>query len=586
MAGPSLLRRLPGRHLVTAVGVAIGRTMVGEWRASDPHRWLTDRPRPEGFALQPRDARPPDPGAGRLLMNGVVDLAGSSMVIGVGGDPWDRPSPSRTFATALHQFNWLPDLVASGPDGAAEALRLVLEWRRLFGRWNSFAWDTTIMSRRVFNLACSGPSLTARASDAETLQIATDLARQARNLLGPGGITTAADRAVAAAVAGVALRGRAGERLLAKALAKLSRALPRTVAADGSHATRQPSAALELLFDLQTLDEAMVQRGLAAPDAVQRAIDRLATAVQFYTLADGSLAGGRGEVARDPAYVAAARAHDEVFDRPIPSELGGFQRMESGRLQVIANVAPPLSGPWSLESGASPLSLQVLAGGRRLIDLAAGRTLDTASSVQVSERELCRPIEGYAARVLGPRLVENKIAVEVQRHEAPGAVWLDMAHHGWARRFGLLHQRRLYLDLEVGDLRGEDRLTPMARAQGPDGRHFVGFALRFQLHPEVRALVAQDLRSVLLRVEGESEGWVLRNDTLDISIEPAPRSGRPALQLVMRGQRRADSGARVRWRLSAAKGVTAPAKRTLPAMRRADLMDDPVRLVDGTPSEA
>ena len=435
------------------------------------------------------------------------------------------------------------------------------------------------MARRVFHLACAGPSLTARASDTETLQIAADLARQARDLLGPADLAGAADRAVAAAVAGVALSGSAGERLLERALVRLSRALPRTVAPDGGHASRQASAALELLFGLETLDEAMIQRGMAAPDTVQRAIDRLAVAVRFFTLADGSLAAGHGGVQRDATYVAAVRALDEAAHRPMPSELGGYQRMESRRLQVIADTAPPPTGPWSLSGAASPLAMQVLAGGRRLIDLDAGRGLDAASTVQVEARDLSRPITGLPARILGPRLAEMDTVVEVQRHEAPGAVWLDLAHHGWNRRYGLMHQRRLYLDLEAGDLRGEDRLTPTARAQGPDSRHFVAYTLRFQLHPGVRALVAQDRRSVLLRADGVQEGWVLRNDVLDIAIEPVPRTGRPALQLVLSGLRRADSGARVRWRLSPAR--TPQAVQPLPSMRRADLIDDVSSRVDG-----
>ena len=579
MAGLQLLRRLPGRYLAMAAGVAMGRTLREEWRASDPHRWLTERPRPEGFALQPEDRRPTDPDTGRIILGGTFALADATMTVGVGGNPWDRASPTRGFAKALHSFAWLPDLVAVGPDGAAEALRLVLEWRRLFGRWNRFAWDPAIMSRRVFNLACAGPTLTAWASDTETLQIAADLARQARDLLGPAELAGAAGRAVAAAVAGVALSGSAGGRLLERALVRLSRALPRTVITDGGHASRQPSAALELLFDLEALDEAMIQRGLAAPDTVQRAIDRLAAAVRFFTLADGGLVAGHGGVERDAAYVAAVRALDEAGDRPLPSELGGYQRMESRRLQVIADTAPPPSGPWSLSGAASPLAMQVLAGGRRLIDLDAGRSLDAASTVQVEARDLSRPISGLAGRVLGPRLAESDTVVEVQRHEAPGAVWLDLAHHGWNRRYGLMHQRRLYLDLEAGDLRGEDRLTPTARAQGPDGRHFVAYTLRFQLYPGVRALVAQDRRSVLIRADGGHDGWVLRNDVLDISIEPAPRAGRPALQLVLSGLRRADSGARVRWRLSPAR--TPLAAQPLPSMRRADLMDDVSSRVDG-----
>jgi uncharacterized heparinase superfamily protein len=127
-------------------------------------------------------------------------------------------------------------------------------------------------------------------------------------------------------------------------------------------------------------------------------------------------------------------------------------------------------------------------------------------------------------------------------------------------RYGMMHQRRLYLDLRAGELRGEDRLTPTARVQGPDGRHFVPYALRFQLHPGVNALVSQDRRSVLLRAEGEAGGWTLRNDTLDIVIEAVPGAGRRGRQLVLRGQRRADSGARVRWKLSQARQVAAPAE--------------------------
>ncbi len=558
MATPAAFRLIPGRHLALALAVATGRSVSEEWRATGAHRWLNARPAPDGFALQPRDFRPADADAGRRILAGAWTLAGATMAVGAGGDPWDRPSPTRAFAEALHRFDWLPDLIAAGPEGATEALRLVLEWRRLFGRWNAFSWDRPILARRVFHLACAGPTLTARASDAETARIAADLARQARDLLGPGDPSGAATRAVAAAVAGVALNGRAGERLLDRALSRLSRALPATLGADGGHASRQGSAALELLFDLETLDEAMVQRGLAAPDAVQRAIDRLAAAVRFYTLADGALATGHGGLPRTARYVGAVRAQDETGDRPTGSGLGGYQRMESLRLQVIADVAPPPAGAWSAGAADAPLSMQVLVGGRRLIDPAAGRSLAAASTIQIGEASVGRWLEGFAARVLGPRLIDAGADVEVTRHEAPGAVWLDTAHHGWHGRYGVMHQRRLYLDLEAGDLRGEDRLTPTARAQGPDGRHFVPFTLRFQLHPGVSALVSQDRRSVLLRLEGEAGGWTLRNDALDIEIEPAPRPDRPGQQLVLRGQRRADSGARVRWRLTPARPASVP----------------------------
>ena len=162
------------------------------------------------------------------------------------------PSPSRRFAAALHSFGWLRDLVAHGEPGAWEALRLTLGWGRLFGPWNIFAWEPRLLERRVFNLACNLAALSAPASEAEAEQLAADLARQARFLLGVRGAPErAAERATAAAAAGAALGGAAGERLLSRALARLGRVLPATVVADGGHASRSPQAALELLFDLQ-----------------------------------------------------------------------------------------------------------------------------------------------------------------------------------------------------------------------------------------------------------------------------------------------------------------------------------------------
>jgi uncharacterized heparinase superfamily protein len=558
LARPSFLR-LPGRHHVQALICGAQRVLSEEWRASEPHRWLSGRPQPPGFSHQPRDFRPADPEIGRAILAGAFVLEGATLATGVRGDPWDRPAPSRAFAEALHRFDWLPGLIAAGPDGAAEALRLVLEWRRVFGRWNAFSWSTEIMARRVFNLACAGPQLAARASEAETAQIAADLARQARDLLGPGEVSSQAERAACAAVAGASLRGAAGRQILDRALGRLSPALAATVGAEGGHASRRADLALELLFDLQTLDEVMVQRGLAAPDAVQRAIDRLAATVRFFTLADGALATFQGGRPRRAAYVAAARAQDETGDRPPAPELGGYHRLEGRGLQLLADVSPPAAGAWSIRAADHPLAIQIVTDGRRLIDPGADRTIEGASTVQVGDDRVGVVLGGFPASILGPRLVDAEYAVHVTPHEAPGARWLDVAHHGWMPRHGLMHQRRLYVDVDAGELRGEDRLTPTSKAQGPDGRHFVPYALRFPLHAGVQALVSQDGKSVLLRPEGTTQGWILRNDALQMGLETVAGPDRPVRVLVLRGQRRADSGARVRWKLAPARPTAPPA---------------------------
>ncbi|WP_374469385.1 heparinase II/III family protein [Phenylobacterium sp.] len=565
MAGP--IASLPGRFAVAAAAVAVRRQLVAEWRGTPLHRWTLVNPRPEGLGAAPRDLRPVDAENGARILAGAFVLAGATLTVGPRGDPWDRPSPDRAFAVALHRMGWLKDVAAAGPQGPTEALRLVLEWRRAFGRWNAFSWSPEVLERRVFNLACQVRSLCSRASEAETADVALDLARQARFLLQVSdGPARGSERAAAAAVAATALGGRAADQLLTAALEKLKRALPVTVAADGGHASRSPQAALELLFDLLTLDDALVQRGVAPPDEVMRAIDRLAGAVRFFTLADGRLAAFQGGEELQPAYVAAARARDEGEERTRPAARNGYHRLEARSLQIVADAAPPAEGPLSVSACAQPLAIEVLVGAKRLIvgggwspdaqGPQAMRLVDAASTVSVGDACCGEPLRGFPARVLGPRLTGAVEAVEARRHEAPGALWLELAHDGWAGRFGLRHERRLYIDVEADELRGEDRLIP-AGGRVPGGRKFAPFMVRFHLHPQVHALIARDRKSVLLKPEGQEQGWWLRNDALEVALEPSVHyqdgQARRSQQIVLRGQARLEQGARIRWKLSAAE---------------------------------
>jgi uncharacterized heparinase superfamily protein len=561
---------VPGRYTLMALGVAASRQAGAEWRGSPLHRALQAGPRPDGLGANPRDLRPADPESGRRILAGALVFGGETLATGPRGDPWDRASPSRRFAIALHRFAWLRDLVALGEPGAAEGLRLTLEWRRLFGRWNGFSWSPEVLERRVFNLACAARAICAKASEAEVAQIAANLARQARFLLSlDDGPARASERAAAAAVAASALSGRAAETLLDRALRHLAHALPDTLSHDGGHASRSPQAALELFFDLTTLDDALAQRGVAAPTEMMRAIDRLASAVRFFTLADGRLAAFQGGEELTAPYVAAARAQDEAGERAIPAARNGYHRLEARSLQVMADAGGAAPGPWSATACAQPLAIEVLAGARRLIvgggwtpecrGPQALRLVDAASTLSVGDQPCGAPLRGFPAQVLGPRLHGAHDEVEARRHEAPGALWLELAHQGWAPAFGFRHERRLYIDVEADELRGEDRLTPL-QMRGPrntDGRRFVPYTVRFHLHPEVSALIARDKTSVLLKAEGEESGWWLRSDASEVALEPSVHyqggQARRSQQIVMRGQARLDAGARVRWKLSAAQ---------------------------------
>jgi uncharacterized heparinase superfamily protein len=566
--GPKVRGRVtrPKGLVFKALGASVRANLEREWFGSPPHRAAISRPRPVGLAAHPHDPRPLDLDRGRQLLDGVMLLEGGVLRLGETGDPFDQPSPTRQFATALHGFDWLPHLLSAGPGSARLALRLLQDWRRVFGTWNAFSWTGERLERRTFHLACAARALSHEASDAEISAMALDIARGARQLLkAHDAPDRTLERAVVVTVAGCALSGKASDRLIATGLKKVVAQLNSVVLPDGGHASRSPEAGLELLFDLLTLDDALGQRGRPAPEALTRAIDRLSSSVRFFTLADGHLAAFQGGEAVEPRRIAAALAHDDHGPRPPRSAPhAGYQKMQGGSIQLMADAGPPAVGVLSVSACAQPAAIEIVCGKDRLITScgwspeAAGanafRLSDAASTVSVGDGSAGRPLSGWRAEALGPRLVDGATHVEVKRHDADAGVWLDIIHDGW-KRLGLTHARRLFLDLKADELRGEDSLIPIGEARDDGPRRYLPFMVSFHLHPDARASLARDGKSVLIK--GPSNiGWWLRNDAVDVAITPSTHfdhgHARRAGAIVLKSQVRPEKGAKIRWKLARA----------------------------------
>jgi uncharacterized heparinase superfamily protein len=546
--------RLPGAALA-----ALGRRMQLEWRAATPHRLALGLPRTNGLAIRPRDFRPADPARGARLLRGAFGWGGETLEIGVGGDLWRRPAPSPRLAAALHGFGWLPDLLAQGEAGAQEGLRLWLDWRRAFGRYDVVAWSGRVLERRVFHLACAAGALAPLVSEAEGAAYVDGLARQARHLLGePDNRGRGAEQAAVAALVGAALAGRAGEGLLRRALGRLAPRLAKAVLPDGVHASRSPQRGLELLFDLLALDDALSQIGAPAPAEVSRAIDRLAAGVRFFALGDGRLPSFQGGEGADRTEVATALALDAgAGDVARSMPYGAFQRLDGAGLQVVVDAGAPAAAAWRGSACVQPSAIAVVCESRRLIVASAwSEQAGAADDQRGPAGGSCLALDGAwpSARLLsgllaagGPaRLDGGPTEIRAARSDNGEKTWVDIAHDGWP---GLDATRRLYLDAASGELRGEDVLTPMGRPlQAP-----MRFTVRFILAPEVAAQVAVDGRSALLRPAG-AHGWRLRCDAVAMRLEPAAvfdgDAARSTQVLVLPGVVRPGEAARVRWKLS------------------------------------
>ena len=524
---------------------------------------------PDGFVAAPHEARPANALTGKAILSGRFALAGARMSVQGSGDPWNRASPTRAFAVELHRFSWLSSLLTQGDVGAKEAMRLFLLWRKTFLDWTPFTWGEEVLPRRLINLAVHARRLAAKATPEEVMTLGQSLAEQGRHLMRLNRTQVwPVQKAVALAVLGCVLSGRVGDGFRKKGLSLLPKALKRQVLPDGSPVSRSPEQGLELLYDLLLLEDALGQRSLAVPAFVEQHIQRLTRFVKVMSHPDGSLCSFQGSESLTGEEIEPALVRDDSRSAaalPQVLEHGRFHRLAGRSLSVFVDTGEPRYGPSGYAACDHPMAFEVSGGRDKLIVLPGWspaqsdrqdlREIDAGNTLCLADSAILSPVTGAFGELLNFALEGPRYKIRSRRVEAEeSGTLLEMEHEGWRNLFGLKHERRLYVDTHRDELRGEERLTPLAVKK--DLPASAPFTVRFLLHPEVQASLARDKKSILLRGPG-GRGWWFRHDARDVALEAglvydhgAPRK---SASIVLRGVSRLDATNRIRWKLSPAE---------------------------------
>jgi uncharacterized heparinase superfamily protein len=226
--------------------------------------------------------------------------------------------------------------------------------------------------------------------------------------------------------------------------------------------------------------------------------------------------------------------------------------MDSGR-------APPMGVSQEAHAGCLSFELStrlnriVVNCGLPLIGRDSWRQVARAtaahSTATLNDTSSCRFIESGPVRHLlyGTPMIGGPRRITVEREEQPNGVMLRTSHDGYADTFNVLHQRVMLLANDGQRLDGEDTFIPAKGDTVPAGRD--QFALRFHLHPSVRANRLSDGHSVMLQMPSK-EVWTFNayEDRVDVeeSVFLAANDGpRRTVQLVIYG--RARKVMRVQW---------------------------------------
>ena len=520
-------------------------------------------PIPERLTSFPTDFYPGDAARGAEILQGRFQLAGDQLNAASGKiGIWSRSTPSRAFARGLHSFGWLRDCAAADAAGD-EARRLVDTWIQGFGRWNSFSWSQDVLSSRLMNWLRCGELLFAAPADddreAQRLHAARMrcLVRQTRYLqralpLAPDG-TIRLRCAAALTLAGLCLPGESA--MLRAAISTYNHEIDRQILPDGGHLSRAPRAVAEALIDLVTVRDVAAELETELPSSLLRVIDRLAPMARFFQCIDGGLASFHGGGEGDRNALAAILERGDIKSRSFGfAPHSGYQRAHAGGATVLLDVGEPPRGELSVEAHASALAFELCtASGRLVVNCGWGddqpanwreavRATAAHSTLTLEETSSARLLApGWRRALLGPRLASSPGPVTARRNEEEMGVWLEGGHEGYREEYGLSHRRRIFLAADGGDVRGEDALfRPIDDGAPEDVDVRWRFAIRFHLHPGVRASLARDSMSVLL-VQPSGAGWRFRCDGEPIRLERSVylAAGAPpqrATQIVVQGE--------------------------------------------------
>ncbi len=520
--------------------------------------------RADRLIIAPHDLRTADATRAAEIYAGRFVFAGK-IVTCHGRSIFDLEPPSEDWEVALLGFGWLRHLRAA--DTAltrANARALVEDWISNPSHHRPVSRRADVLSRRVISLLSQAPLVLGETDNKFYRRYLRGLTREIRYLRYamldmPDGVPRL-QVVIALCYASLCLANQA--RHIRNTSRRLSDELQHQILPDGGHVSRNPGALIELLIDLLPLRQTFAARNIAPPPALLNAIDRMMPMVRFFRHGDGSIALFNGMSGTPSDLLATLLAYDDTHGTPMSSmPHTGFQRLDAGPTTMIMDTGAPPAPGVSHDAHAGCLSFELSSGPSRIIIncgmpstgrdnwRAFARSTAAHSTLTYHDTSSCQFVELTAMKrfLHGAPVVSGPVTVENFREAMANGELLTTSHDGYLAPYGVIHRRILMLSQDGFRLDGEDSVSPApgGRLRGND----TDYALRFHLHPSVKASRLSDARGVML-VLPNRDVWTFeaQDDRVDLedSVFLAGNDGpRRTAQIVIRQDSR--HAASIRW---------------------------------------
>lgn len=475
---------------------------------------------PERLLIEPQDLNTADPQIAQDFYSGYYALGGETVQT-KGLSPFQIATNNNAWEKELYDFTWLRHFSANKDVlSDVQARALIKEWMHLKPENASkFNWEIETASKRLISLLCHSIMVLNNQDHEFHYQLMRSLGRHVKIIrrlitVAPDGLPLLYGH-IALTYASICFNGNSSS--LNAHRDRLAEELQKQILPDGGHISRNPAVITEVLALLLPLKEGFNAVEIAPPDALISAIERLLPALRFFRHGDGTIARFNGVSVSKKDLIGTLLRYDESLGTPVlNASHSGYQRATLGNGNLIVDTGEPARGELSLEAHAGCLSFEFSSGLSSIIvncgvpenfeDNASQvwRTTNAHSTATLNETSTCRfENPGTAGQAIGGQIFTRDLNLEISRQDTNSSTNITLAHSGYVKEFGIRHQRSLTLDTNGDRLFGQEWFS------GPNKSEMRyttkdKVALRFHLHPNIKASLAANSETCLLEtIDGE-----------------------------------------------------------------------------------
>jgi uncharacterized heparinase superfamily protein len=528
----------------------------------------------EQLLLAPQELRTADPSFATELYNGHFGLAGRLAEVDA-ESPFEIAPPSEGWARELYGFGWLRHLRAAGSELSREqAKALVQDFITLKRSIHPLAWQPEIVGRRVISWLSNSVLVLDSGEPEAYANFLKALTSQLRYLSAsyrdaPDGVPRLV-ALMALIYAGLCIAEQ--QAVVDRYSRPFCKELERQILPDGGHISRNPDALVELLLDLLPLRQCFVARDRAPPKELTDAIDRIMPMLRFFRAGDGTLARFNGAGPTQTDALATVLAYDDVEGKPVRAAANsGYVRLDCGPTTLIFDIGPAPAASVSASAHAGFLSFEMSSGGAPMIvncgapsldhedwrpyarSTAAHSTLtfEDSSSAQFTSQGANGSHVAPDSPLTGPVNAQAALADQGANLRIKGS------HDGYLADFAVSHARQFLVSPNGLLISSEDKLSAPRGLKSPDGDMIGGeYAIRFHLHPSVRAELSSDGQSAKLTLK-TGETWRISSNAQETRIEESVfladgRGPQATSQVVLGGMMGETPEVRIVWNIERA----------------------------------